>query len=69
MPSRDDLELTRTLGDALAKLDVRLLDHLIVTPAAVFSITAGREVLGGASRGKSGPDQTVSAIAGREMSR
>jgi len=49
-PSRDDLELTRTLGDALAKLDVRLLDHLIVTSGAVYSITAGREIHGGAGR-------------------
>ena len=61
VPSRDDPELTRTLGDVLAKLDVRLLDHLIVTPAAVYSITAGREVRGGASGGEAGSVPTVSA--------
>ncbi|HQF87781.1 MAG TPA: DNA repair protein RadC [Acidobacteriota bacterium] len=69
VPSRDDLDLTRTLGDALAKLDVHLLDHLIVTPAGVYSITAGREVRGGASRRDAEHVPTISATAGPEMSR
>jgi DNA repair protein RadC len=37
-PSRADELLTRTLKDALALVDVRVLDHLIVTTGDAFSM-------------------------------
>ena len=43
-PSREDLEITRSLSETLGKLDIRLHDHLIVTSASVYSIMGGREV-------------------------
>lgn len=36
-PSRSDIELTQTLKSTLGMLDIRLLDHLIVTKEAYFS--------------------------------
>jgi DNA repair protein RadC len=44
LPSSEDLALTRQLTDALAKLDIRLHDHLIVTPSSVYSIMNNRLV-------------------------
>ena len=37
-PSRADEALTQTLKTALAMLDIRLLDHFIVTPMQVLSL-------------------------------
>ena len=37
-PSRADQALTQTLKTALAMLDIRLLDHFIVTPMQVLSL-------------------------------
>lgn len=37
-PSTADLQLTRQLGDALALVDVRLLDHFIVGHGEVYSL-------------------------------
>jgi DNA repair protein RadC len=39
-PSRADEALTATLKQTLALVDVRVLDHLIVTPGEVFSFAA-----------------------------
>lgn len=36
-PSAEDRRLTRTLRDALALVDVRLLDHVVVGKADTFS--------------------------------
>jgi DNA repair protein RadC len=36
-PSANDRRLTRTLQDALALIDVRLLDHLVVASNEIFS--------------------------------
>ncbi len=36
-PSRADQALTRTLQQALALVDVRVLDHLVVTHAGIYS--------------------------------
>jgi DNA repair protein RadC len=38
MPSRADEALTQTLRSALALVDVRVLDHFIVTRSAVTSM-------------------------------
>ena len=38
MPSRADEALTQTLKAALALVDVRVLDHVIVAPGASFSM-------------------------------
>ena len=43
-PSRADEMLTRTLKSALALVDVRVLDHFIVTPSGVVSM-AERELV------------------------
>jgi DNA repair protein RadC len=37
-PSAGDLSLTRSLAQALALLDIRLLDHLIVAGPQVVSL-------------------------------
>jgi DNA repair protein RadC len=37
-PSPADKELTRTLTSALALVDVRVLDHVIVGPGAALSM-------------------------------
>ncbi|GAB3627791.1 JAB domain-containing protein [Pandoraea terrae] len=39
-PSVADLQLTRRLGEALAMLDIRLLDHVIVGRSGVYSLAA-----------------------------
>ena len=44
LPSDEDKAMTRQLADALARLDVRLHDHLVVTPSSVYSIMTGRMV-------------------------
>jgi len=44
-PSASDLALTRDLGDLLKKIDVRLLDHLVVGKGAEVSF-AERGLLG-----------------------
>jgi DNA repair protein RadC len=38
-PSANDRRLTRVLQDSLALIDVRLLDHLVVTSNEVFSFS------------------------------
>ncbi len=38
-PSRADLVMTRRIEDALKTIEVTLLDHVIVTPAAAFSFS------------------------------
>ena len=43
-PSEEDRAMTRQLADALARLDIRLHDHLIVTPSTVYSIMTGRMI-------------------------
>ena len=40
-PSREDIELTRRVLAALAALDIRLLDHVIVSDAGVYSMAQG----------------------------
>jgi DNA repair protein RadC len=37
-PSASDLALTRELGDLLGRIDVRLLDHVVVTPGQQVSL-------------------------------
>lgn len=37
-PSPDDIALTRTLRDALAMVDVRILDHVVVSAVAALSM-------------------------------
>ena len=37
-PSRADEMLTRTLKDALSLVDVRVLDHIVVSAAGTFSL-------------------------------
>lgn len=39
-PSGADIAVTRTLHDALAAIDVRLIDHLILTPDRIVSFRA-----------------------------
>ncbi len=36
-PSRSDIELTQTLKSTLGMLDIRLIDHIIVTKESYFS--------------------------------
>ncbi|MFK0379695.1 DNA repair protein RadC [Pandoraea sp. NPDC090278] len=43
-PSAADLALTRQLGDALALLEIRLLDHFIVAGDTVYSMAEGGEL-------------------------
>ena len=38
LPSKSDIDVTRTVYDTLANLGVRLIDHYIVTDADVFSM-------------------------------
>ena len=40
-PSREDVELTRTLADILKVIDVRVLDHLIVGEEVVSLVESG----------------------------
>ena len=40
-PSREDVELTRTLADILKMIDVRVLDHLIVGEQVVSLVESG----------------------------
>ena len=44
LPSDEDKAMTRQLADALAKLDIRLHDHLIATPSSVYSIMTSRMI-------------------------
>lgn len=44
-PSAEDLELTRSLGDLLRALDIRLHDHLIYADGSLYSVMGGRKVL------------------------
>ena len=37
-PSKADRTITQKLGDALALIDVRLLDHMVVTDGAFVSL-------------------------------
>jgi DNA repair protein RadC len=39
-PSRADIDLTREVDRALKPLDVRLLDHIIVSPSSHASLRA-----------------------------
>ncbi|MDD4818244.1 MAG: DNA repair protein RadC [Victivallaceae bacterium] len=39
-PSEEDINVTRLLAATVANLDIRVLDHLIVTPAAFSSLAA-----------------------------
>lgn len=43
-PSPDDVALTHRVRDALAMLDIRVLDHIIVSPTSAFSM-ASHEML------------------------
>ncbi|NDZ16699.1 RadC family protein [Variovorax sp. WS11] len=43
-PSRDDVALTHRVRDGLALLDIRVLDHIIVSPTSAFSM-ASHELL------------------------
>ncbi len=43
-PSRADIEITRKLKDSLALIDVRVLDHLIVTPGYCVSLAERGEI-------------------------
>jgi DNA repair protein RadC len=43
-PSQADLSLTRHLKSALALVDIRLLDHLIVTPSGAVSLAERGQV-------------------------
>ncbi|MBN4666336.1 DNA repair protein RadC [Pandoraea nosoerga] len=43
-PSTADLALTRQLGEALALLEIRLLDHFIVAGSSVYSLAEHGEV-------------------------
>lgn len=36
-PSRSDIELTQSLKEVLSLIDIRLLDHIIVTPSSYYS--------------------------------
>lgn len=40
-PSQRDIEATRRLGEIARALDIELLDHLIFTQSAVYSMRAG----------------------------
>jgi DNA repair protein RadC len=42
VPSDHDLEMTRKLEEIAAQLDIRLLDHLIVTGLEAYSIKTGK---------------------------
>lgn len=42
VPSKDDLRATRRLATVAESLDVRLIDHLIVSKKGIFSLQAGR---------------------------
>ena len=39
-PSRQDIELTDLIRDLLSEIDVRLLDHIIVSPSGTISMAA-----------------------------
>jgi len=39
-PSREDVRLTHKVRDALALLDIRVLDHIIVSATSAFSLAA-----------------------------
>ena len=43
-PSREDEKLTRTLRDALDPLEIKLMDHLIVTDSEYYSFSKKNEV-------------------------
>ena len=40
-PSRSDIELTQSLKKSLALLDIRILDHIVVTKSSYFSFLEG----------------------------
>lgn len=43
-PSPQDIEATRRLSEVARALDIELLDHLIMTEAAVYSMRAGGDL-------------------------
>ena len=43
-PSRQDLEVTRTVSEALRLLDVRLLDHIIISDGQYYSMSDNGEM-------------------------
>jgi len=45
MPSREDVEATRILGNALALYEISLIDHIIVSDNGYYSMLAHRDVL------------------------